>query len=177
MSAPAGLRHDFFGTSYGQAGWTSYAILWIRIAFGAHSLLSGINYFYPLIPLPALVVSPAGAFIGEMDNVGLYALIKVVEVAVGISLLTNRFVPLALMAELPTSLSIFYLNTFVDGAPRQLITGPRELFMNGVLMLAYWPYYRAMLTPSAVFAPIWRKGLAADGRDPVSEEAEGKVLP
>lgn len=170
-------RWDFLGTEHGRAGWTAYAVLWLRLAFGVHSLLSGINYFYPLIPLPALAVSPAGNFIGEMDNVGLYALIKVVEVAVGVMLIANRYVPLALMAELPTSLSIFYLNTFVDGQPRQLITGPREILMNGVLILAYWPYYRALLSPSAVYSPIWRRGLASDGRDPLSGDSEGKILP
>ena len=168
---------DFFGTAYGRAGWMAYAILWIRIVFGMHSLLSGINYFHPMIPLPGLVVSPAGKFIGEMDNVGLYAMIKGVEILLGLSLLTNRFVPLALVAELPTSVSIFYLNTFVDGGPKQLFTGPRELFMNGILMLAYWPYYRALLTSHAVYAPIWRKGLGADGRDPVSGSDQGRVMP
>lgn len=170
-------KPDFFGTAHGQAGWPAYVILWVRIAFGAHSLLSGINYFYPLVPLPALVVSPAGTFIAEMDNVGLYYFIKVVEVLVGIALLTNRFVPLALIAELPTSVSIFYLNTFVDAQPRQLFTGPRELAMNGVLILAYWPYFRAMLAYHAHYAPIWRRGRTAEGIDPVLGDTEGKILP
>jgi hypothetical protein len=168
---------DFFGTAYGRAGVWSYVILWIRIAFGAHSLLSGINYFHPLIGLPALVVSPAGMFIAEMDNVGLYALIKLVEIAVGVMLLANRWVPLALAIELPTTVSIFYLNTFVDAAPRQLFTGPRELFMNGVLILAYWPYYRSLLVSKAVYAPVWRKGIGPGGADPLTGEIEGRVLP
>lgn len=170
-------NRDFFGTAHGSAGWPAYLILWVRIAFGAHSLLSGINYFYPLIPLPALIVSPAGNFVAEMEAVGLYTGIKVVEVIVGICLLTNRYVPLALLMEFPTSVSIFYLNTFVDGAPRQLFTGPREIIMNGVLILAYWPYYRALLTHKAIYSPLWRKGLASDGRDPVSGESEGRVFP
>lgn len=170
-------KWDFFGTSHGSAGWPAYVILWIRITFGAHCLLSGINFFYPLIPLPALVISPAGNFIAEMNNVGLYTGIKVVEVIVGIALLTNRFVPLALVLEFPTSMSIFYLNTFVDGAPRQLFTGPREIFMNGVLILAYWPYFRAILTDKAIYAPVWRGGHAPDGRDPVSGETKGRILP
>jgi|GEM_PF-567370 len=170
-------RWDFLGTEHGHAGFMAYVILWIRVAFGIHSLLSGVNYFYPLIPLPALAVSPAGTFIGEMDNVGLYALIKVVEVAVGILLIANRYVPLAALAELPTSLSIFYLNTFVDGQPRQLFTGPREILMNGALIIAYWPYFRALLSQKAIYSPVWRGGLASDGSDPLSGDRKGKILP
>ena len=173
----AAPRWDIFGTAYGRAGALSYAILWIRIAFGAHSLLSGINYFYPLIGLQALAVSPAGNFIAEMDAVGLYGLIKLVEIAVGIMLLANRWVPLALVAELPTTVSIFYLNTFVDAAPRQLFTGPRELVMNGVLILAYWPYYRSLLTSKAIYAPIWQRGRGPDGADPLTGETDGRILP
>jgi hypothetical protein len=176
LNAP-GIRWDLFGTAHGRAGALSYAILWLRIAFGAHSVLSGINYFHPLIGLPALAVSPAGTFIAEMDAVGLYGLIKLVEIAVGIMLLTNRWVPLALIAELPTTVSIFYLNTFVDAAPRQLFTGPRELFMNGVLILAYWPYFRSLLTSKAIYAPMWRRGRAPDGVDPLTGNARGSILP
>ncbi len=176
VTTPA--RWDFFGTDGGRGGWQSYAIMWVRVVFGAHSLLSGVNYFYPLVPPPPIDMSPAGAFVGQMDAVGLYALIKVVEVAVGIMLLLNRWVPLALVAELPTTVSIFYLSVIVDGRPRQLYyTGPRELLFNAGLMLAYWPYFRALLAHKASVSPIWRKGLTIDGIDPVNGGSEGKILP
>lgn len=168
---------DFFGTDQGRGGWRSYAVLWVRVVFGAHSLLSGVNYFFPLVPPPPIDLSPAGAFVGQMDAIGLYALIKVVEVAVGIMLLLNRWVPLALIAEFPTTVSIFYLSVIVDGRPRQLYTGPRELLFNGGLMLAYWPYFRALLAQQASVAPIWTKGLTVDGIDPLTGDREGKLLP
>jgi len=160
---------DFFGTEHGRAGWHSYAILWLRIAFGAHALLSGINYFYPLIPPAPVNLSPAGPFVAEMDAIGLYALIKVVEIVAGLMLIANVYVPLALLIEMPTTMSIFFLNTFVDGSPRQLYTGPRELFYNGVLMLAYWAYFRALVTAKPIYTPLWRDGRDSRGRDPVRD--------
>jgi riboflavin transporter len=167
---------DVFGTGQGRAGWMPYVILWLRVAFGAHCLLSGVNYFLPLVPPPPINLSPAGQFVKEMDVVGLYALIKVVEIVAGVLLILNRFVPLALVIEMPTTLSIFYLNTFVDGQPRQLYTGPRELLYNVLLIFAYWAYFRAMLVPNAQLSPLWKGSLSDKGTNPVTGETEGKFL-
>jgi len=165
---------DFFGTDHGRAGWHAYAILWVRIAFGAHALLSGINYFYPLVPPAPVNLSPAGPFVAQMDAVGLYALIKIVEVVVGLLLLANVYVPAALVLEMPTTMSIFFLNTFVDSSPRQLYTGPKELIMNGILILGYWAYFRALTTARAEYTPIWRDGLNSQGHDPAAQSASAK---
>lgn len=122
-----------------------YFILWVRIAFAIHCLVSGLNYYLEFVPPPKIVVSPIMPYIAEMTRVGLYDLIKVVEIAVGFCLLFNVAVPLALIAEFPLSVSIAYLNLFVDGEPRQLYTGAKELFFNGFLLWAYGGYYLAML--------------------------------
>jgi hypothetical protein len=84
---------------------------------------------------------------------GLYPGIKALEGIVGIVLLTNRFVPLVLVLEVPISFNIFYLNVFITGAPRQLLTGPLELGVNCALLLAYFRYYEPFLRPRAYAAP------------------------
>lgn len=132
-----------------------YIILWVRIAFGVHSLVSGTNYFFHYSPLPPLEGSPSGPFITEMDEVGLFAAIKVVETFVGVCLLTNRFVPLALAVELPVTFSIFYLNTFVDASARQVFTGPRELFYNVFLLICYAGYYAPLANVLSQPRPLW----------------------
>lgn len=147
--------YDFFGTEYGRAGWFSYVILWLRMAFGVHALVSGVNYFYPFLPLP-VGTSPIGPFIGEMIATGMYDGIKIIEILVGICLILNRFVPLALILEFPISYSIFHLSVFVDGGDRQMFTGPRELFYNGFLMVVYAGYYVQMLKMNASSAPLWK---------------------
>jgi uncharacterized membrane protein YphA (DoxX/SURF4 family) len=134
----------------------SYAILWIRVAFGAHALLSGLNYFIEVFPMPPVAVSPAGPFVDEMTRVGLYADIKVIEIVAGACLVTGWFVPLALVLELPVTISIFHLNVFIDGSPRPLVTGIRELVFNLVLMSAYAGYYLQMLRPRAPLRELWR---------------------
>jgi len=164
---------DFFGTDGGRSGWTAYAILWLRIAFGVHSLVSGLNYFFPLVPPAAIHLSPAAPFVAALDDVGLFFWIKLVEVAVGVLLLLNLYVPLALVMEMPTTLSIFYLNTFVDAMPRQLYTGPKELFLNLILIAAYSAYFLPLLTAKAEYTPIWRKARNAAGRNPVSGPVSG----
>lgn len=153
---------DAFGTDYGRNGWPSYVILWLRVAFAAHALLSGLNYFLPLVPPAPIDASPAGPFVAEMTRIGLYGFIKIVEVVVGACLVFNVYVPLMLVIEMPVTVSIFYLNVCVDGAPRQLYTGSRELFYNLILMAAYSSYFLPLLTARALFTPVWnRRGRAA----------------
>lgn len=155
---------DIFGTNGGRNGWPSYAILWLRIAFAAHALLSGINYFHPLVPAPPYAVSPIGPFVAEMTRIGMYDFIKVVEILVGICLMLNLFVPLMLLIEMPTTVSIFYLSVVVDGGHRPMFTGPRELFYNVVLMAAYGSYFLPLLTAKATYSPVWsRRGRAGGG--------------
>lgn len=134
-----------------------YFILWVRIAFAVHCLVSGLNYYLEFVPPPKIMVSPIMPYITEMTRVGLYDLIKVVEIAVGFCLLFNVAVPLALVAEFPLSVSIAYLNIFVDGEPRQLYTGTKEMFFNGFLLLAYGNYFVDMLRWRATASPLWQR--------------------
>ncbi len=133
-----------------------YLILWVRIAFGVHSLVSGSNYFLGYLPQPPTDDTPIGPFIEEMEATGLFAMIKVVETLVGVCLLANRFVPLALVAELPITITIFYLSTFVTESPRSIFTGPRELFYNGFLLVCYAGYYVALAKAVSAPQPLWR---------------------
>ena len=134
-----------------------YFILWVRIAFAIHCLVSGLNYYLEFVPPPRIVVSPIMPYIAEMTRVGLYNLIKIVEIAVGFCLLFEIAVPLALVAEFPLTVSIAYLNFFVDGEPRQLSTGAKELFFNGFLLVAYGNYYLDMLRWRAPASPFWQR--------------------
>ena len=124
----------------------------LRIYFGLHLIWSSSRFWLegtqPPIPDPI-----GGPFIASLTAMGLYPGIKAMEGIVGIVLLANRFVPLVLVLEVPISFNIFYLNVFITGAPRQLLTGPSELGVNCALLLAYFRYYEPFLRLRAYAAP------------------------
>ncbi len=124
----------------------------MRIFFGLHLIWSSTRYWFtdmqPVVPHPI-----GGPFIQSLLDMGLFPGIKAMEGLIGLVLLSNRFVPLALVLEVPTSFTIFYLNTFITGAPRQLITGPLEIGINAALLLAYFRYYQPFLVARAYAAP------------------------
>ena len=124
----------------------------LRIYYGLHLIWSSFRFWFgydqPIIPHPI-----GGPFIASLMAMGLFPGIKALEGIIGIVLLTNRFVPLVLVLEMPTAFNIFYLNVFITGAPRQLLTGPLELGVNCALMLCYFRYYQHFLVPRAYAAP------------------------
>lgn len=132
-------------------GSSYYIITWLRLFFGAHLLYSGGRFiltgYMPAIP------GIGGEWAAANAALGMYQAIKYMEFVFGLMLVANRFVLLALILEMPATVNIFWLNTFVVAMPRQLFTGPQELFLNGVLLLAYSGYLGATLKPR--LAPLW----------------------
>lgn len=87
-----------------------------RIILGLLFLVFGLNGFLGFIPMPE---SPetAGAFLGALAGTGyMFPLIKGTEVLVGVLLLTNRFVPLALTLLAPVIVNIVAFHAFLDPA-------------------------------------------------------------
>lgn len=128
-----------------------YVIHWLRFYFGAHLLYSGLRYaftgYVPEIP------GVGGAWVQANADIYLYQFIKYLEILTGAMLVANRFPLLALILEMPASVNIFWLNTFVVATPRQLFTGPQELFLNGVLLLAYSGWLWGAVQPK--LEPLW----------------------
>lgn len=140
----------------GKLDWAAYGVLWVRIAFGSHALISGLNYFVPLFPLSSAPgPSPIGAFQDEMTRIGLYAFVKAVEVVVGSFVLANRLVVLMAVVEMPITVSISYLCIFVDRSPGIVFSGLREIFFNSVLLAAYSGYCLPLLAWRPKYSPIW----------------------
>jgi hypothetical protein len=128
-----------------------YIVHWLRLYFGAHLLFSGIRYavtgYVPEIP------GAGGEWVQANANIYLYQLIKYLEIVTGAMIFFNRYTLLGLILEFPATVNIFWLNTFIVATPRQLFTGPQELFMNGVLLLAYSGWIYAAVKPK--LEPLW----------------------
>ena len=124
----------------------------LRIYMGGHLLWSCIRYWstdmQPVIHHPL-----GGPFVASLVAIGAFPFIKTLEGICGLLLLTNRFVPLALVLAVPTSMTIFYLNTFVTARLSGILTGPPEVGVNLLLLLAYFQYYRPFLAVHSRAAP------------------------
>lgn len=113
--------------------------------FGLWLLFFGLNYFFEFIPQP-LGVHSRYLHLAFIES-GLFAVGKVTDVIVGICLLTNFFVPLALVLSVPVIFNIAWVHFVIEG-PHP--SGYFLVFSQLYLLIAFFPYYRAMLSPKAV---------------------------
>ncbi|MFY8000659.1 MAG: DoxX family protein [Candidatus Kapaibacteriota bacterium] len=124
-----------------------YAVTAARILFGINFVINGLNPFVHFYELPPPTPA-AGALAGALLNSGyLFLVVKVVEIIVGILLLTNRFVPLALVLIFPISLNIFMFDTILEPAAAPI--GIFVIALNMYLCFAYLRYYRPFLVVKA----------------------------
>lgn len=123
----------------------------LRIAFGAVLVLSALHYFLPA--LVAFVPSynwhePMSVrLMTQFDKSGLLAVAKFIHLVAGALLLVNRAVPFALTALMPVNVCGTFISLFVEGDTGLIILALVTLAINGLLMLAYLPWYRGVLEP------------------------------
>jgi uncharacterized membrane protein YphA (DoxX/SURF4 family) len=120
-----------------------------RILMGLIFFVFGLNGFLNFIPPPPTPM-PAGAvaFAGAMMKTGYFMqLVSGTQVIVGILLLTNRFVPLALALIAPVVVNIIAFHAFLQpaGIGPGVVVAALEIY----LAWAYRAAYRPMLTVRA----------------------------
>lgn len=87
-----------------------------RILFGLVFFVFGLNGFLNFIPQPPPPPEKVGMFIGALVSTGyMFPMIKGVEVLAGAMLLTNRFVPLALILLAPIVVNIVAFHALLAG--------------------------------------------------------------
>ena len=115
-----------------------------RLLLGAIFTVFGLNGFFHFLPQPP-PSGMAAVFLGGLSASGyMFPLIKGTEVIVGLLLLSNRFVPLALTVLAPVVVNIVAFHAFL--APGGMVI-PLVVTSLGVY-LAY--------TERAVFAPFFQ---------------------
>jgi uncharacterized membrane protein YphA (DoxX/SURF4 family) len=120
-----------------------------RVLMGLVFLVFGLNGFLNFIPPPS-TPPPEGAtaFIGALMKTGyMFPLIMGTQLIVGILLLTNRFVPLALALIAPVVVNIVAFHAFLgpSGLPVAIVILAWEIY----LAWAYRETYRPMLAQRA----------------------------
>ena len=112
-----------------------YLLGLVMVVFG----LNGFLNFMPVPPMPAA----AGAFMGALAATGyFFPLLKATEIVVGLLLLANRAVPLALILLAPISVNIVAFHAFL--APAGI--GPAALVavLNAYLGYANWDKFKGL---------------------------------
>ncbi len=150
-----------------------------RLVLGVFYLLSGLNWFFGFIPFLPYAGMPADlpikhAVVTEMIRTGwMFQSAKVVEVAFGLSMLTNRAVPVMLLVALPVAFLTFMLDALIlddiwrwlQGAETgadlwaaiydMVVGGLCVLLIHLWLIWSYQDYYRPMLVFKAKPRVAW----------------------
>ncbi|HEY5938302.1 MAG TPA: hypothetical protein VIU61_26805 [Kofleriaceae bacterium] len=114
-----------------------------RWLLGLAFLVFGLNGFLNFLPAPTEAIpDDAMAFFGGLMKTGyMFPLIKGTEVAVGLALVTNRFVPLSLVVLAPVMVNIVLVHAFLvsSGTGIVLVLLALTLYLAWVHRAAYRP--------------------------------------
>jgi len=116
----------------------------VRILLGIILLVFGLNKFYPLpfLPMPKLPEN-ASEFMSSLAATGyVLPIVGVLEVFIGILLLTKNWIAFALILLVPISLNILLFHLFLDlpGIGGAILVA----VLNGILIYKHWPQYRPL---------------------------------
>ena len=122
-----------------------------RIVLGLTFVVFALNYFVPFLPQPKQELSPGAlAFVGGFVGGGFMTLVKALELAAGLALLSNRFVPLALAVLAPIIVGIVAFHALlVPGLAIPSVVLVLELYLAWAYRDAFAPMLRVKVAPTA----------------------------
>lgn len=121
----------------------------IRTAMGLLFVVSGLNGFLQFLPAPSGGMPPGAAALGMalMNSGYLFQLVAGTQLAAGLLLVTNRFVPLALTLIAPVIVNIFLFHAFL--APSGLVVASLLVAAEVYLAWCHRDAFRPMLVSRA----------------------------
>ncbi len=115
------------------------AIIICRILLGLVFFVFGLNQFFHFIPMTPPTGAAGDYFVGMMKSVYFIPLLGFFQTACGLSLLTNRFVPLALLILFAINLNILFFHLFL--APEGVIMAVVLMALNLFLLYGYRTHF------------------------------------
>jgi hypothetical protein len=116
-----------------------------RVVFGVWMLANGLNhFFFTLWPTPSGATPLAAQLMTSLVNSSLLDVCRVIELVTGALILAGVFVPAALCTVMAVSTCALFW-ALLDHQPLTLALGLAAFALNGLLMLAYLPYYKGVL--------------------------------
>lgn len=126
----------------------------LRTLFGAWNLFFGLVFFFDISGSMFFIPQPMGhgdltPYLNQtLIDTHLFHVVKVIEIVVGILLLTNRAVPFSLCVYFPITVVIFQVNMFLEDFAAGPVIAVIYLVVHLYLFWSYRSYYRPML--------VWR---------------------
>ncbi|HEX2878673.1 MAG TPA: DoxX family protein [Polyangiaceae bacterium] len=145
-----------------SATFSTKSVTVARLLLGLGFFVFGLNGFLGFLPNPEHT-GAAGAYLGGLAAAGyMFPFIKGTELVVGVLLLANRFVPLALTVLAPVMLNIVAFHVFLE--PATLLVPLLLLALHLYLAYSQRAAYASLLTATVATSSVnrgWTTGPAA----------------
>jgi uncharacterized membrane protein YhaH (DUF805 family) len=121
-------------------------VLAARLVLGAGLVLYAANtLFLSLWPAPAGTQPLAELLMTSLTNSKLLHVALIVQLVAGVLLLTNVLVPLALCVQMMITANALFWALFLEQSPLGALLTLVVFALNGLLMIAYLPWYKDIL--------------------------------
>ena len=121
-----------------------------RVLLGLAFAVFGLNFFLHFLPQPP-PPPEAGAFLGALMAGKVFSIIKPIEIAAGIALITGWFVPLALTLLAPIEIAILAFHAVFEpsGLAVVVVLMALTLYLAWAYRAAFAPMLRAHVEPAS----------------------------
>lgn len=119
-------------------------VLVVRVLFGLFMLFSGVSGFMASVDEMQGVPQEMITATKNLQDSGLFHMIKITEIVAGLMLIVGFLPALALLFVAPIAVGIVVFNAFI--APMYVISGIIVCAFTAFLGYAYWDKYRAIFT-------------------------------
>lgn len=131
-----------------------------RVIFGGWWLFSGLmHFFWPWLQPLGNEQAAIDFTLALMDS-GLFDLIKLVEIVLGVTILLNRAMPLTVIALIPLNVVIVYWNFVLEEGVVEWTFGALTIAFNAVLAWPwrhyFWPLFTWRGLPDYSMKPGWK---------------------
>ena len=142
----------------------------VQFFFGGWFFYNGLNYFVGFTPPPPGSSPATRELMAGLEQTGLFAVVKGVELVAGAALLANRFVPLAALVAFPITFSIAWVMIVINGGIVGYVVGTLALAFNGVIALSRLEHFRPVLAYSdcgpRLPQAVWKRSGATSSEPP-----------
>jgi len=121
-----------------------------RLVFGSWMMLSGLNFFLAIYPMPAGQEPLAVQLMSALAHSQLLDVAMGIQLVAGALIVAGLFVPLALCVVMPVCVCAAYWAVILEHEPLGAILSLVAVGLNALLMLAYLDHYRSLLGRQAI---------------------------